>query len=70
VECQQVRVELAAYALGGLEPSDREAVEEHLADCPSCLAEHGSYVGLVRLMERVQVWEVAPDVPSADYGPD
>ena len=34
VRCQQVRVELAAYSLGGLDPADRETVEVHLADCP------------------------------------
>ncbi|MET7711857.1 zf-HC2 domain-containing protein [Streptomyces sp. NPDC005407] len=62
-----MRVELAAYSLGGLDPADRETVEVHLADCPECREERGSYVGLVGLMGTGQEREVF-DVPSVDSG--
>ena len=28
--------DVAAYALGLLDPADRQAFEEHLAGCPGC----------------------------------
>ncbi|HEY7035989.1 MAG TPA: anti-sigma factor [Thermomicrobiales bacterium] len=36
--CDDVNDALAAYALGVLEPDEREAVEHHLDTCPRCFA--------------------------------
>lgn len=35
--------DLAAYAIGALDPGDRSRVEDHLAGCTSCRAEVGSF---------------------------
>ena len=35
--------DLAAYALGTLDVSEREPVEQHLADCPTCRAEAAAF---------------------------
>jgi anti-sigma-K factor RskA len=37
--CDDASDALAAYALGALEPDEREAIEHHLAACPRCRAE-------------------------------
>jgi len=36
VNCNQIEDLLPAYALGALEPAERQAVEEHLDECPYC----------------------------------
>lgn len=43
MNCTQIEELLPAYALGALDPADRQAVEEHLQECPYCkplAAEH------------------------------
>ncbi|MET7762673.1 zf-HC2 domain-containing protein [Streptomyces sp. NPDC005393] len=70
MECEQVRVGLAAHALGGLEPAEAQAVEDHLAGCPACEAEHARHAGVAELMGTVQAWEVAPDAPVREAGPE
>ncbi len=39
----EIRESLPAYALGGLEPEETRAVEEHLRGCDSCRSELASY---------------------------
>ncbi|MET8010342.1 zf-HC2 domain-containing protein [Streptomyces sp. NPDC005271] len=70
MECEQVRVELAAHALGGLEPAEAQAVEDHLAGCPACAAECAGHARVAGLMGTVQGWEVAPDAPVRGPGPE
>jgi anti-sigma factor RsiW len=39
VTCEEVRTQLGAYVLGGLEPEEAAAVREHLDRCPECARE-------------------------------
>lgn len=39
MRCQQVRKKLAEYQLGGLKPSEREAIAAHLRECADCARE-------------------------------
>jgi hypothetical protein len=43
----------AAYLLGGLDPADRRAYEQHLASCPLCHGSVTELAGLPALLERV-----------------
>jgi hypothetical protein len=56
--------DVAAYSLGLLDPQDRLAFEEHLADCESCAAELAAFVGLAELLVGVEPVEVG----SAEAG--
>ncbi|SHF55625.1 Putative zinc-finger [Jatrophihabitans endophyticus] len=42
----------AAYALGSLDPGEREAFEGHLRSCPACAARTRDARALVRLLDR------------------
>lgn len=54
MRCEEIRDLLPLHALGGLEPSEAEAVRRHLeAGCPGCAAEVASFV------------EVAGQIPFA-----
>ncbi|QKV96802.1 zf-HC2 domain-containing protein [Streptomyces sp. NA02950] len=70
MECGQVLVELAVHVLGGLEPVEARAVEDHLAACPRCTAERDRHAEVAGLMGRVRAWEVAPDAPVHGPGPE
>jgi anti-sigma factor RsiW len=48
MSCDKVKPELVAYHFGTIGPEAREAVEEHLPDCGSCLRE---FIALKRNME-------------------
>jgi hypothetical protein len=58
-----VREELGAYVLGALEPEERETVAAHLAECPSCAAEHARLAGLPELLRPAEGLEI-PAAPS------
>src|SRR5436190_231315 len=53
MDCEQVREQLEAYALGALEPDERDRVARHLAGCPECRRLAAAYA------------EVAADLPLA-----
>jgi anti-sigma factor RsiW len=48
MSCDTVKPELVAYHFGTIGPEAREAVEEHLPSCASCLRE---FISLKRAME-------------------
>jgi anti-sigma factor RsiW len=48
MSCDTVKPELVAYHFGTIGPEAREAVEEHLPNCASCLRE---FISLKRAME-------------------
>lgn len=59
-----VHTELGAYVLGALEPEERRAVEDHVADCATCRDELARLSGLPPLLDRLTVEEVTADVGS------
>ncbi len=70
MECEQVRIGLAAYAFGGLDARDDREVTGHLTACQPCRDEHARYADLVGLMAAVLPWEAAAGAPSADPDPE
>lgn len=63
MSCQRFRPELGGYVLGGLEPSEHEALEEHLAACGRCRAELEELADLPELL--AEAW-TAPQRAPAD----
>jgi anti-sigma-K factor RskA len=58
-----VAEELAAYALGVLEPDEAAAVSQHFERCPACQAELASYEAVVgRLAQSVPSISPAPEL--------
>ena len=55
--------DVGAYALGLLEPQDRQAFEEHLAGCPACAAELAELSGMKGLLSDLGP-VAAPDEPT------
>ena len=57
--CGEVRLELAVYVLGAIEPADRSVVDGHLADCADCRGELAGLAGLPALLRRVSLREAS-----------
>lgn len=60
--CEPIRLELGAYVLGGLEESEVEALEEHLARCGRCRAELDELAPLPQLLAVAD--DAAPKAPA------
>lgn len=56
--------DVAAYALGLLEPADQQAFEEHLRSCPACAAELAELSDMKGLLTGIGPVEPAADEPS------
>ena len=56
--CESIEPELVAYHFGLLEGDARDAVESHLATCPSCVR------AFVALKRAIEVGEADPARPS------
>jgi anti-sigma-K factor RskA len=52
--CDDLRLSLGAYALDGLEPAERDAVERHLRSCEDCRRAYGRLAPLPALLDRVE----------------
>src|SRR5919108_93067 len=64
------RDDLAAYALGALDPHERQAVDAHLETCASCRAEVDAYrAALVRYAAAAVVLLAASRVPRSAARP-
>jgi len=59
-ECEEIRGMLGAYALGALDPDERNLVSTHLATCPDCRAEAASYALVVEALGSVAPREAPP----------
>ena len=64
--CEHVRPDLAAYALGALEPAEAAAVEAHLATCPDCAAELAELQPLPGLVSRAEGLEIPAPPPALE----
>ncbi|GGZ03639.1 hypothetical protein [Streptomyces poonensis] len=64
MECEQVKVDLAAEALTGEAEPEGEARLAHLDGCGRCRREHEEMRGLARLLAATTT-PYEPDVPAA-----
>jgi anti-sigma factor RsiW len=63
--CRDVSDFLASYLDGALSPDERTRFDEHLAECPDCVAYLRSYVDTIRLAKDAYADDDAPaDVPD------
>jgi hypothetical protein len=56
-ECREIELSLGVLVLGALEPAERPAVEEHLAQCSRCtaiLAELAALPGLLHRLDPIE----------------
>lgn len=53
MSCDDVRLELGGYVLGGLEPHERRAVEQHVASCGRCRTELAELAEMPALLATV-----------------
>lgn len=68
--CQQVRLELGAYALGALGGEDTRRVEDHLAGCAECAREAAELAGTASALALADLEAVeSPPEPSPDLLP-
>jgi hypothetical protein len=59
-----VHTDVGAYALGLLEAADRQAFEEHLAECPACAAELAELSGMKGLLTGIDPVDVPAGEPT------
>ncbi|MCI0727860.1 MAG: zf-HC2 domain-containing protein, partial [Chloroflexi bacterium] len=67
--CEKIEELLEAYALGALEPDERQLVERHLSDCPKCrqlLAEYEEMVAMLPEALAAVSPQQAPDTLKAE----
>lgn len=60
--CASVRDDLHAWALGALDPAEREQIDQHLADCADCRAEADRWSQVTTTLPLT----LAPVPPSAE----
>jgi anti-sigma factor RsiW len=60
------RFDVAPYALGTLDPAEREHVAAHMPACPECQAVLESVAGLPGLLARVEVGDIEPSFEAPD----
>jgi anti-sigma factor RsiW len=59
-DCLHIQPMLAAYALGALEPDERDRVDQHLETCASCRAEAAGYARVVDALGAAAPQESPP----------
>jgi anti-sigma factor RsiW len=63
-ECRDIRPELGAYVLGGLEPDEAADVRLHLGQCPECAREYAELAGLPAKLDLIEAPEEALQRPA------
>jgi anti-sigma factor RsiW len=63
-ECRDIRPELGAYVLGGLEPEEAAEVRQHLGQCPGCAREYADLAGLPAKLDLIEAPEEALQRPA------
>jgi anti-sigma factor RsiW len=59
-KCEEVRGQLADYAVGGLRDRTRGGIEAHLRECTACRAELGALERTGRLMSAMEKQDAPP----------
>lgn len=63
--CREVSEFLAGYLAGELRPDERILFDEHLAECPACVAYLQRYTETIRLAKDAYAADEAPaDAPD------
>jgi hypothetical protein len=68
-ECREVELSLGVLLVGALDPAERPAVEDHLADCPRCTALLAELAPLPGLLHRVDPLGDEAAMPGSDASP-
>ena len=64
--CDDIRPQLGAYVLGGLEPEEAAEVREHLERCPDCAREHAELAMLPAKLDLIEAPEEALQRPAPE----
>jgi anti-sigma factor RsiW len=67
VTCRELVDFLLEYLSGTLSAAEQAAFEEHLADCPDCVAYLSTYQ---QTIQRSKAIAFQPDVPAPDDAPE
>lgn len=62
LECRDIGKLLYDYVDGSLEPALRRELEQHLADCPGCLAFINTYRQTIKLSKELPPGEIPPEL--------
>lgn len=62
LRCRDVGKLLYDYVDGSLEPALRHELEQHLADCPGCLAFINTYRQTIKLSKELHSKEIPPEL--------
>jgi hypothetical protein len=57
--CRDVRLALAVYVLGSIEPAGRDVVDRHVADCAGCRDQLARFAAVPALLRRVSPQEAS-----------
>jgi hypothetical protein len=65
MNCKDFKELLSAYADGELTLTQRDFIEEHLADCPDCMAALNSYKAVNLKIASLRETQAMPDIKNA-----
>ena len=62
LKCRDINNLLHDYAEGVLEPGVRRQLDQHLADCPGCLAFLNTYKQTIHLSKDLRCQDIPPEL--------